>query len=698
MSFLNASMLWGLIAISIPILIHIFNLRKVKKVEFSTLMFLKELQKSKLKRIKLKQLLLLISRICIIVFLVLAFAKPVILNVNSTGTSSVSNVFIVLDNSYSMSVRNQNGTYLDQSKKIVQDIIKKYKDTDNIYIIPSSDLLLKSKNFLVPDLNSVKDKTDSIKISYIKNNAGEFLNFINNVIQTNKGVEKNEVYIISDFQTVNLNENNSVSNYNFNNASLNLIKFSDRIVNNISIEDFEFNNSFINIDGEIKLKFKISNNSKYDVINKNVILSLDDKKISEKYIDLKPESKSDVEMSFRTDRPGNYKGKLELIQDDLLSDEIKEDNFIYFNLFIPDTYNILINENEPGSSVYIELLLNSLKLSDLSGNSQNLKFNIIKSDLSNADFSSYNLIILTGLNSIDENKSNKLYDYVIGGGGLLIFPGNSPDLTNLNKNFLSKFNELLINRELAGYEGLKINYLNSKHPVIESIFRNENNNIDEELNIKSYYEILKSKNSFSLISLNNNTEFLVESKNGEGSLILSSVPADLNKSDFPINKIFAPVIYRSILYLSNKIDINKYFEVGKNNIVKLRLNPGELNFVSPGGESKTLKTESDIINIGYDKFTQYTGNYILEDSLKNIQYISLNKNPVESNLLYANNEDIENYFSKYNFGNLEIINAGENYNFAAVNQSKGFELWWIFLLLSGVFILIEYFLSRNIEN
>lgn len=698
MSFLNASMLWGLIAISIPILIHIFNLRKVKKVEFSTLMFLKELQKSKLKRIKLKQLLLLITRICIIVFLVLAFAKPVILNVNSIGTSSVSNVFIVLDNSYSMSIRNQNGTYLDQSKKIVQDIIKKYKDTDNIYLIRSSDLLLKSKNFLVPDLNSVKEKTDSIKISYIKNNASEYLNYINNVIQSNKGVEKNSVYIISDFQTVNLNENNSISNYNFNNASLKLIKFPDRIVNNISIEDFEFNNSLINIDGEIKVKFKILNNSKYDVLNKNVILSLDDKKISEKYLDLKPESKSDVEMSFRTDKPGNYKGKLELIQDDLLSDEIKEDNFIYFNLFIPDTYNILINENEPGSSVYIELLLNSLKLSDLSGNSQNLKFNIIKSDLSNADYSNYNLIILTGLNSIDENKSNELYDYVIGGGGLLVFPGNSPDLTNLNKNFLSRFNELLINRELAGYEGLKINYLNSNHPVIESIFRNENNNVEEELNIKSYYEILKSKNSFSLISLNNNSEFLVESKNGEGSLILSSVPADLNKSDFPLNKIFAPVIYRSILYLSNKIDINKYYEVGKNNIVKLRLNPGELNFISPVGESKSLKTESDIINIGYDKFTQYPGNYIFEDSLKNIQYFSLNKNPVESNLLYANNEDIENYFSKYNFSNIEIINAGDNYNFANINQSKGFELWWIFLLLSGLFILLEYFLSRNIEN
>ena len=45
MNFLNPSLLLGLFAVSIPILIHLLNLRKIKKVEFSTLMFLKEIQK-----------------------------------------------------------------------------------------------------------------------------------------------------------------------------------------------------------------------------------------------------------------------------------------------------------------------------------------------------------------------------------------------------------------------------------------------------------------------------------------------------------------------------------------------------------------------------------------------------------------------------------------------------------------------------
>jgi len=78
MVFLNPAVLLGLIAAVIPILIHLFNLRKLKKVEFSTLLFLKELQKSKIRKIKIKQWLLLALRVLIIVFLVAAFARPTV--------------------------------------------------------------------------------------------------------------------------------------------------------------------------------------------------------------------------------------------------------------------------------------------------------------------------------------------------------------------------------------------------------------------------------------------------------------------------------------------------------------------------------------------------------------------------------------------------------------------------------------------
>ena len=59
MTFLNPFVLFGLAAAAIPILIHLFNIRKLRTIEFSTLTFLKELNKNKIRRIKIRQWLLL---------------------------------------------------------------------------------------------------------------------------------------------------------------------------------------------------------------------------------------------------------------------------------------------------------------------------------------------------------------------------------------------------------------------------------------------------------------------------------------------------------------------------------------------------------------------------------------------------------------------------------------------------------------
>jgi len=85
MLFLNPAILLGLLASLIPILIHILNFRKLKKIEFSTLIFLKEIQKSKIRKIKIKQWILLVLRTLIIIFLVLAFARPTLDNVSLPG-------------------------------------------------------------------------------------------------------------------------------------------------------------------------------------------------------------------------------------------------------------------------------------------------------------------------------------------------------------------------------------------------------------------------------------------------------------------------------------------------------------------------------------------------------------------------------------------------------------------------------------
>ncbi|HXG39208.1 MAG TPA: BatA domain-containing protein, partial [Bacteroidota bacterium] len=78
MTFLNPLVLLGLLAAAIPILLHLFNLRKLRTIEFSTLTFLKELQKSKIRRIKIRQWLLLLLRTLLVILLVMAFARPTV--------------------------------------------------------------------------------------------------------------------------------------------------------------------------------------------------------------------------------------------------------------------------------------------------------------------------------------------------------------------------------------------------------------------------------------------------------------------------------------------------------------------------------------------------------------------------------------------------------------------------------------------
>src|SRR5579862_1277605 len=113
MNFLFPSFLYALSAISIPILIHLFNFRRYKKLYFSNVRFLKEVVQESHSKSKLRQLLVLICRCLVIIFLVLAFAQPFIPLKNGVTASGAKAISIFLDNSFSMMGLNQNGTLLD---------------------------------------------------------------------------------------------------------------------------------------------------------------------------------------------------------------------------------------------------------------------------------------------------------------------------------------------------------------------------------------------------------------------------------------------------------------------------------------------------------------------------------------------------------------------------------------------------------
>ena len=115
MSFAYPEFLFALAAISVPIIIHLFNFRRFKKVYFSDIRFLKDVEIETKSRNKLKNLLILLSRILTIAFLVLAFARPVIPTGKNPDLNSNS-IVVYIDNSFSMGSEGSDGNLLEEAK------------------------------------------------------------------------------------------------------------------------------------------------------------------------------------------------------------------------------------------------------------------------------------------------------------------------------------------------------------------------------------------------------------------------------------------------------------------------------------------------------------------------------------------------------------------------------------------------------
>src|SRR5690606_28086855 len=120
--------LFGLLALAIPIIIHLFNFRRTKKIYFSNNLFLRNVKEATTSKLKVKHLLILAARLLFITCLVLTFAQPYIPGENQNAAENGENlVYIYLDNSQSMSsevASNLRG--IDLGVNYIEEIIKLY--------------------------------------------------------------------------------------------------------------------------------------------------------------------------------------------------------------------------------------------------------------------------------------------------------------------------------------------------------------------------------------------------------------------------------------------------------------------------------------------------------------------------------------------------------------------------------------------
>lgn len=134
MGFVFPLVLAGLAALAIPVIIHLFYFRRYKKVYFTNVRFLKELQEEKSHTDRLRKLLVLASRLAVILLLVFAFAQP-FLGGNKAQLGR-ANVAIYIDNSYSMGLTDGNIPLLEEARSKARDIVQAYTPPTALYCSP----------------------------------------------------------------------------------------------------------------------------------------------------------------------------------------------------------------------------------------------------------------------------------------------------------------------------------------------------------------------------------------------------------------------------------------------------------------------------------------------------------------------------------------------------------------------------------
>ncbi len=525
MKFLNPDYLLGLLLIAVPIIIHLYYKKRLKKILFSSLMFLKSAEATRLRWYKLKEILILIMRCLIIAGMFFALARP-----QYTGKLFAKNrlaaVSVIIDNSISM---NYNDNFTNALKKAEQ-VISNYSPKSIFYVTP----LCEQKNFkpFWSNKHSALENLKKIKLSYL---SCPLKDLINNLKNENTALPKEYIYI-GDGQKINFKDMEPTKDLYW----LKIPMGSE----NIAIEDVSVKDPFQVPKDYYELKVNIKNYSKR-VYRGNVQLIVDNY-IKQNVCEISPGQNLITTFALPVTIK---KGVIQLDKDSL-----DIDNQYFFSKSLMTDIKVLI----VGSDAYIRTGLSP-------SNSISTPFQIENaSTIKKTDLRPFQIIILNGIEELTEFEIIKLNNFLSQqANGLIIFLG--PKIGANFKNFLAVFGTIEGQIDVEGY--LNIKWIDTEYEPFRIFADNPGINLIKFF--KSYRIIpraqvlAKLSNGIPLILYHNNI-MLITSQFNEAS------------TDIIYNPNFIPLLHSLIYGLTNKYTDNEFRTGDKF--------PRQVKIKSPDGE------------------------------------------------------------------------------------------------------------------
>ncbi|MCF6167858.1 BatA domain-containing protein [Lutibacter sp.] len=643
MHFKHPEILYALLLLIIPIIVHLFQLQRFVKVPFTNVQFLKNIEQQTRKSTRLKKWVILITRLLVLTSLIIAFAQPYFSNLSS---QLKFNTTVYLDNSFSMQAKGNEGELL---RSISQKIIKENINTNNTISLITNDAIFKNLT-----IKSLKSKLISLKYSSNKLDLSTVLLKIK-TLNKYRIKNSNKVLLLSDFQSINYNKKSTFTNVN---SPVSLLKLNPIKNINIFIDSIYITkNNLKEITIKVEIKSTSNNTSAVPISLYN-----NAKLIGKTTAKFRNSTVSAVE--FTIPNSVNFNGKISLVDTSL-----EFDNDFYFTISKPEKISVLSigNSSEFLSKIYTKTEFNFTHVQ-----LHKLNYNNIQKQ---------QLIILNEIDVIPSELIQDLHNFSINGGTLVIIPSKNSNLNSYNRIFKVLDLGLITKKNENEYKITTINY---EHPLIKDVFERKVANFQYPKTITYYKTNLK--NSSSVLKLANNDSFISSKKNKKGVIYWVSSPLNSGISNFLQSPLIVPVFYNfakknlkiNQLYYTiapeNNIDIKT--TVGKDDILKISTKTQEFIPLQTISQNKvTLKIQGAHLQSGF---------YQIKSNNTLLKTVAFNYNREESDLTYLNLKKLT-----INNKNITIIKSIDDF-FNEINNQKQINwLFKLFLAFSMLFLLIE---------
>jgi len=711
MTFLNAILLGGLIAGAIPIIIHIINKNRFKQVQWGAMHLLEQILRTKRRRLKLEQFLLLAVRTLIPIVLALCMARPVLTGMKSLLGKTKTSMVILFDNSYSMNAVTSMQSSYDIAKKEAVKIINSLprgsevtiqwlSGDDESRIGPTFDhsrargeLSIQSKGFGVADPAAAIESAASL-------------------VSKSHYVDR-EVILISDFQELNWNSNTvgpinrSIELHNSLpiNPRISYIKVGNEFEDNIAIESVEVSRPVIGVGQKIRIYSNIKNYGKNKASEIRIFFRVDDLNRSVSQITLAPGETGQVIFSHSFETPGSH--VIEVFAD---ADSLKADNVIRYSMPVWDKLPVLLVTGDSSSrpleseTAFLEIALQpfrsaAVKLSDL------IETRTITEDKLTAEMLFQNrVVVLANVGRLGDVQVKHLTDFVNQGGGLLVFPGEKIQSEWYNKTLYSlgqgllpmEFGELIVSNDQVNPANIVSHRY--EHEALE-IFNDPRNGSLSGFKLEKWYKLVDRLTGSDAINVmashDTGGAFLCEKKFGEGRVIQCSTACDDDWSNLPVKPSYLPLMQQIVTYLASTVFPPRNIEVDQQIASILTVSDaGRIAIITdPQGrrhELKCIEKGSRSI-VEYDK-TSRPGLYTLETPSNDIIHYIVNTSRAESELTLINQEQFTQIADK---AQIQAVNSADEYLELDKQRRYGRETWKILLCVLLVLIVLEMILQQR---